>query len=163
MIQAVQPGGLIWASANCHGNEPPAPLIICISNGTLFPIECTTFWPEPYEPYWLWSKVVHSIGNRVPFRTILSEGGGGKGWRDGRMEGWRHSSPHTLRGVKECAGPSEHSLQEPSSRKRDGTGCAVKNSTQRHHREGEEWRFPFLTLLLNVYDMTQRGNATSEG
>ena len=44
---------------------------VCIPNGTLFPVKCTTyspiFWPEPYGPIWLWSKIVHYIRNRVPF------------------------------------------------------------------------------------------------
>ena len=35
-----------------------------VPNGTLFPMQCTSFGPQPYRP---WSKVVHYIGNRVPF------------------------------------------------------------------------------------------------
>lgn len=34
----------------------------CVSNGILFPLQCTV-------PIVLWSKWVHCIGNRVPFRT----------------------------------------------------------------------------------------------
>ena len=36
-----------------------------LPNSTLFPLQCTTF--DHYGPYELWSKVVHYIGNRVPF------------------------------------------------------------------------------------------------
>ena len=41
----------------------------CIPKDALFPCIVHNFWPEPSGP---WSKVVHYIGNRAPFRTVIS-------------------------------------------------------------------------------------------
>ena len=53
-------------SLNEWGTDPFLFIQVCVPNGNLFPYIVHYFWSEIYGPG---SKVVHYVGNRVPFGT----------------------------------------------------------------------------------------------
>jgi hypothetical protein len=68
----------IWAHLKNHlrvcPKWHPIPYVVCVPNGTLFPIWIVVPNDTLFSMFWqgsveLWSKVMHYIGNRLPFGT----------------------------------------------------------------------------------------------